>query len=91
MRHYILFHDIRLSLQVRFSHLRKVQDTLVKDLEHCIMRRESLLDEADAREKRSVTNFGSVSNRIVFERKLENLSNRTKQAKMASLFNFLVI
>ncbi|XP_034242637.1 coiled-coil domain-containing protein 40 isoform X2 [Thrips palmi] len=69
-------------MDVRFSHLRKVQETLVKDLEHCIMRRESLIDEADAREKRSVGNHGAVSNRIVFERKLENLSNRKKQAKM---------
>ncbi|KAJ1527299.1 hypothetical protein ONE63_008819 [Megalurothrips usitatus] len=71
-------------MDVRFSHLRKVQDTLVKDLEHCVMRRESLLDEADAREKRSVGNSSSVSNRIVFERKLENLTNRKKQAKTES-------
>lgn len=71
--------------QVRFSHLRKVQETLVKDLEHCIMRRESLLNEADAREKRSTGCSGSTSNRIVFERKLENLSSRKKQANLASI------
>ncbi|XP_026284357.1 coiled-coil domain-containing protein 40 [Frankliniella occidentalis] len=69
-------------MDVRFSHLRKVQETLVKDLEHCIMRRESLLNEADAREKRSTGCSGSTSNRIVFERKLENLSSRKKQANL---------
>lgn len=53
------------------------------------MRRESLIDEADAREKRSVGNHGAVSNRIVFERKLENLSNRKKQAKMVIFIFFI--
>lgn len=52
------------------------------------MRRESLLDEADAREKRTVGNSAAVSNRIVYERKLENLSNRKKQAKLVSLLQF---
>jgi len=40
-------------LQVRYSQLRKAQEKLIGDLENCVSRRDTIMDQAEARKQRA--------------------------------------
>ncbi|XP_014288577.1 coiled-coil domain-containing protein 40 isoform X1 [Halyomorpha halys] len=42
-------------MEIRFSNLRKVEERLTNDLDLCLSRRDSIIDSAEAREKRAKT------------------------------------
>jgi ferritin-like metal-binding protein YciE len=62
---------------VRYSQLKKVQDVLVHDLEHCVSRRDAIMTTAEARERRMKN--GMEKTRINFTRKLDDTRNKIKQ------------
>ncbi|RZC34989.1 coiled-coil domain-containing protein 40, partial [Asbolus verrucosus] len=64
-------------MNVRYSQLKKVQDVLVQDLEHCVARRDAIMTLAEAREKRQ--KGGVEKTRFNFSRKLDDMKNKTKQ------------
>ncbi|XP_018330107.1 coiled-coil domain-containing protein 40 isoform X2 [Agrilus planipennis] len=64
-------------MQVRLGQLKKAQDKLLHDLQHCLSRREAIVNTAEAREKRTK---GAVDQtRMNFERKLEETRLRHKE------------
>ncbi|XP_971171.2 coiled-coil domain-containing protein 40 [Tribolium castaneum] len=64
-------------MNVRYSQLKKVQDVLVQDLEHCVSRRDAMMTAAEAREKR--VKGGMEKTRINFNRKMDDMRNKSKQ------------
>ncbi|KAK4873726.1 hypothetical protein RN001_013086 [Aquatica leii] len=64
-------------MQVRYSQLKKAQDKLIHDLDHCVTRRDVILTVVEAREKRE--KGASEKTRINFQRKLDDMRNRYKQ------------
>ncbi|KAL3274206.1 hypothetical protein HHI36_015620 [Cryptolaemus montrouzieri] len=65
------------KMEVRYSQLKKAQDKLMVDLEHCVYRREAIVAGNEAREKRS--KFGIDKTRFNFKRKLDDTRNKIKQ------------
>lgn len=66
-------------MNVRFSQLKKAQDKLIQDLEHCISRREAIYMGAESREKR----FGlSKQPKKKFSRNLDDIKNGIKKIEM---------
>lgn len=63
--------------------MKKAQDKLMHDLEHCVSRRDAIITLAEAREKRE--KGGSERTRINFTRKLDDMRNRVKQLENVSL------
>lgn len=69
---------------MRYSQLKKVQDVLVKDLEHCVSRRDAIITVAEAREKR--VKGGMEKTRYNFTRKLQDMKNKKKQMEKVYIF-----
>ncbi|XP_069697466.1 coiled-coil domain-containing protein 40 isoform X2 [Periplaneta americana] len=63
-------------MQVRYSQLRKAQEKLIGDLEHCVSRRDAIVEQTEARERK--THKGSYNTRQNFQRKLEDIRNKIK-------------
>lgn len=72
---------------MRYSQLKKVQDVLVQDLEHCVSRRDAMMTTAVAREKRS--KGGMEKTRINFNRKMDDMRNKAKQMENVRVFYLL--
>ncbi|KAL1505242.1 hypothetical protein ABEB36_004849 [Hypothenemus hampei] len=64
-------------MNIIYSQLKKAQEKLVKDLEHCVSRREAIFIVAEARQSRSKTNEEKI--RINYMRKMDNIKNKIKQ------------
>lgn len=68
-------------MNVRYSQLRKAQEKLIADLEHCVFRRDAIATVAEAREKR----LGDVvQSQVVMHKKLDDLRNKIKSYKSVS-------
>ncbi|KRT83426.1 hypothetical protein AMK59_3719 [Oryctes borbonicus] len=62
-------------MNVRYSQLKKAQDKLILDLEHCVSRRDAIVTNAEAREKK----IGAlVQSKMIMSRKLDDLKNKVK-------------
>ncbi|KAI4455962.1 coiled-coil domain-containing protein 40 [Holotrichia oblita] len=62
-------------MNVRYSQLRKAQDKLIADLEHCVFRRDAIATVAEAREKRL---GDAMQSKVVMHKKLDDLRNKIK-------------
>lgn len=60
-----------------FSQLKKAQEKLIKDLEHCVTRREAIFTIAEARQNRSKATEHKI--RINYTRKIDDIKNNIKQ------------
>ncbi|XP_012273583.1 coiled-coil domain-containing protein 40 [Orussus abietinus] len=65
------------KMEMRLTHLRKVQEKLIQDMEFCVMRRDVIVDEAMAKEKKNPK--GVHNRRIVIRKRLEDQKKRLKQ------------
>ncbi|CAH1388927.1 unnamed protein product [Nezara viridula] len=77
-------------MEIRFSNLRKVEERLTNDLELCLSRRDSIIDSAEAREKRAQTSGITVRaqawRRMEDTRaKLRTLSRESRQLRKEKL------
>ncbi|XP_030767006.1 coiled-coil domain-containing protein 40 [Sitophilus oryzae] len=64
-------------MSVIYSQLKKAQEKLIKDLEHCVSRRDAIFTVAEARQKRSKE--AEEKTRINYTRKLDDVKNKIKQ------------
>ncbi|XP_012268541.2 coiled-coil domain-containing protein 40 [Athalia rosae] len=64
-------------MQIRLSHLRKAQEKLVLDMEHCVSRRDAIVDGAMAKEKRNPK--GQHNQRMIFRKRLDDQRLKIKQ------------
>ncbi|XP_022900304.2 coiled-coil domain-containing protein 40 [Onthophagus taurus] len=62
-------------MRVRYGQLKRAQDKLIHDLDHCISRRDAIVTNAEAREKKSKTGQSG----IIIARKLDDAKNKLKQ------------
>ncbi|XP_076250915.1 coiled-coil domain-containing protein 40-like [Rhynchophorus ferrugineus] len=72
--------NMKLEIQrmnVIYSQLKKAQEKLLKDLEHCVSRRDAIFTVAEARQKRSKAL--EEKTRINYSRKMDEVRNRIKQ------------
>ncbi|XP_068084309.1 coiled-coil domain-containing protein 40 [Anabrus simplex] len=76
-------------MQVRFSQLCRAQDKLIQDLEHCVWRRDAIVDGAEAREKKSVR--GAHNTRVRLLKKMEDLRIKIKQVNNESKMTDVLI
>ncbi|XP_022185307.2 coiled-coil domain-containing protein 40 [Nilaparvata lugens] len=65
-------------MEIRYSHLLKVQEKLIRDLELSVNKRDSIVDSARAREKHCRTS-GVHYTRQQFQKKLDDLKKRIRQ------------
>lgn len=54
----------------------KAQKKMIGDLEQSVAKRDAIVDQTEAREKK--TNMGSLSTRHNFQKKLEGMHNKIK-------------
>jgi hypothetical protein len=64
-------------LQVRYSQLHKAQEKLIGDLENCVSRRDTIVDQAETRERKA--RKGSHNTHHSFQKKLEDIRYKVKQ------------
>ncbi|XP_023727369.1 coiled-coil domain-containing protein 40 isoform X2 [Cryptotermes secundus] len=62
-------------MEVRYSQLRKAQEKLIGDLENCVSKRDTIVDQAETRKSHK----GSHNTQHSFQKKLEDIRNRVKQ------------
>ncbi|XP_018561589.1 coiled-coil domain-containing protein 40 [Anoplophora glabripennis] len=65
------------KMQVIYGQLRRAQEKLVKDLDHCVGRRESIYMVSEARQKK--TQGAAERTRVNYSRKMDNVKNKIKQ------------
>ncbi|XP_014234800.1 coiled-coil domain-containing protein 40 [Trichogramma pretiosum] len=65
------------KMEIRLSYLRKAQEKLVQDMEFCISRRDNIVDEAMAREKKNPKN--QHNQRIIMKKRLDDQKTKIKQ------------
>lgn len=77
------------KMEMRLSYLRKAQEKLVQDMEFCISRRDTIIDEAMAKEKVNPKN--QHNQRIVFRKRLDDQRAKIKHiSKVYIQFAFLI-
>ncbi|XP_066257317.1 coiled-coil domain-containing protein 40 [Euwallacea similis] len=64
-------------MNVIYSGLKKAQEKLVKDLEHCVSRRDAIFMVAEARQSRS--KVSEQKTRINYTRKMDDIRNKIKK------------
>ncbi|XP_066154408.1 coiled-coil domain-containing protein 40-like [Euwallacea fornicatus] len=64
-------------MNVIYSGLKKAQEKLVKDLEHCVSRRDAIFMVAEARQSRSKTSEQKM--RINYTRKMDDIRNKIRK------------
>ncbi|EEB12818.1 conserved hypothetical protein [Pediculus humanus corporis] len=62
-------------MEVRYGQLKKVQEKLITDLEQCVLRRDSILDNVNAKERR---NLKKENIRSVVQKKVDLLKNQLR-------------
>jgi hypothetical protein len=67
-------------LQVRYSQLRKAQEKLIGDLENCVSRRDTIMDQAEARKQRAHKGSNGT------QKKSEDIHNKIKRVKSVGTF-----
>lgn len=73
------------KMEMRLSYLKKVQEKMIKDMEHCVSRREMIMDVAIAKDKK---NPRGIHNReVMFEKRMDARRLKIKQIKR--VINFL--
>nr|CAH7722539.1 unnamed protein product [Callosobruchus chinensis] len=63
------------KMEVILSGMKRAQEKLMKDLEHCIARRDSIYMTSEAKTKKT----NEDKTRVTFMRKLDNMRNKIKQ------------
>lgn len=66
-------------MEVRYSQLKKVSDQMITDLEHCVSRRDGMVTNALAKERRS--KGGAQNTRFHYNKRFIQVKNKTKQLK----------
>ena len=67
-------------LQIRYSQLRKAQEKLIGDLENCVSRRDTIMDQAEARKQRA--HKGSHGT----QKKSDDIHNKIKRVNSVGTF-----
>lgn len=75
------------KMEMRLSYLKKVQEKMIKDMEHCVVRREMIMDAALAKEQKN--SRGSHNKQVMFEKRMEGRRMKIKQ--MTKVRNFFFI
>ncbi|XP_073997302.1 coiled-coil domain-containing protein 40-like isoform X2 [Rhodnius prolixus] len=70
-------------MEVRLSQLKKVQEKMMADLEHCVTRRDNIIASAEARETRFRAG-GKQFAKIHLEKKQSDMKMKLKQVKQTS-------
>lgn len=70
-------------MTVRYGQLKKAQDKLIADLEHCVSRRDAIVTNAEARDKRL---GGIVQTKVAFTRKLDDTRNKLKTLETVIIY-----
>ncbi|KAH0540643.1 coiled-coil domain-containing protein 40-like [Cotesia glomerata] len=65
------------KMEMRLSHLKKAQEKMIKDMEHCVVRREMIMDSALAKEQKN--SRGSHNKQVMFEKRMEGRRMKIKQ------------
>ncbi|XP_014210588.1 coiled-coil domain-containing protein 40, partial [Copidosoma floridanum] len=65
------------KMEMRLSYLRKAQEKLIQDMEFCVSRRDNIIDEAVAREKKNPKN--QHNQRMVLRKRLDDQKTKIKQ------------
>ncbi|XP_015108461.2 coiled-coil domain-containing protein 40 [Diachasma alloeum] len=65
------------KMEMRLSHLRKVQEKMIRDMEYCIARREVIIDGALAREKKNPK--GIHNKRVMMQKRMDDRRMKIKQ------------
>ncbi|XP_053593742.1 coiled-coil domain-containing protein 40 [Microplitis demolitor] len=65
------------KMEMRLSYLKKVQEKMIKDMEHCVVRREMIMDAALAKEQKN--SRGSHNKQVMFEKRMEGRRMKIKQ------------
>lgn len=71
------------KMEMRLSYLRKAQEKLVQDMEYCISRRDNIIDEAMAREKKNPKS--QHNQRIVLRKRLDDQKMKIKHMHKVTL------
>ena len=72
------------KMEIRLSHLRKVQEKLIQDMEFCISRRDVIMDGAFAKEKKNPK--GIHNQRMVLRKRLDDQKVKIKQMAKVSVY-----
>ncbi|CAD6201324.1 GSCOCG00000125001-RA-CDS [Cotesia congregata] len=65
------------KMEMRLLHLKKAQEKMIKDMEHCVVRREMIMDAALAKEQKNLR--GSHNKQVMFEKRMEGRRMKIKQ------------
>lgn len=65
------------KMEIRLSYLRRAQEKLIQDMEYCISRRDNIMDEAIAREKKNPRS--QHNQKIILRKRLDDQRNKVKQ------------
>ena len=77
------------KMEMRLSHLRKIQEKLIQDMEFCIARRDVIIDCALAKEKKNPK--AAHNQRIVLRKRLDDQRSKIKQiAKVCLSQNYSI-
>lgn len=71
------------KMEIRLSHLKKVQEKLIMDMEFCITRRDIILNGAIAKEKRNPR--GMHNQRFILRKRLDDQKTKIKQIAKVKL------
>lgn len=72
------------KMEMRLSHLRKVQEKLIHDMDFCISRRDVIMDGALAKEKKNPK--GVHNQRVILRKRLDDRKVKIKQIANVSFY-----
>jgi hypothetical protein len=71
---------------VRYTQLKRAEEKLCQDMEMCVMRRDSILENASFREQKRAK--GSLSyNKLLHNKKMQDMANKLKRTRNVSVFS----
>ncbi|XP_034939627.1 coiled-coil domain-containing protein 40 [Chelonus insularis] len=65
------------KMEIRLSHLKKAQEKMIKDMEHCVTRREMIIDAALAKDQKNPK--GTHNKQVLFEKRMDGRRMKIKQ------------
>lgn len=77
------------KMEMRLSHLKKAQEKMIKDMEHCVVRREMIMDAALAKEQKN--SRGSHNKQVMFEKRMEGRRMKIKQMSKVKFWGKFLI
>ncbi|XP_011298593.1 coiled-coil domain-containing protein 40 [Fopius arisanus] len=65
------------KMEMRLSHLRKAQEKMIRDMEHCVARREVIIDGALTKEKKNPK--GIHNKKVIMQKRMDDRKMKIKQ------------